>query len=113
MKTHTTHETRKFQPRKFIAGLIIAGCGISLILLIAVRLIDMHRFGTSMAMPLVAVGVLSGVLLLGAGFATMVVASPGFDDEQDFERFATEDFSAEALRAEIPSNNSEPVQIAG
>lgn len=85
MMTQMQTEPGKFQIRRFATGFGIAAGGMTVILMIAARVLDPHSVGGRFAMPLVAIGVLSGVVLIGAGFAMMVVASPGFE-EQDAGR---------------------------
>ena len=76
---------RRMRPLRFAMGLVLTTIGIVMILLIAVCMLDVQQPGGSLALPLVAVGVLSGFMLLGGGFGLMASASSGFD-EQEFDR---------------------------
>ena len=78
---------RPLKPLRFAFGMLLTGFGMALILLIGIRLIEVRLTGGDVAMPIVAVGVLIGVILLGGGFAIMASSSSGFD-EDEFDRLA-------------------------
>ena len=78
---------RPLKPLRFALGMLLTGCGIAIILLIGIRLIEVRLTGGDVSMPFAAVGVLIGVILLGGGFAIMASSSSGFD-EDEFDRLA-------------------------
>ena len=78
---------RPLKPIRFAFGMLLTGFGMAIILLIGIRLIEVHLTGGDVSMPFVAVGVLIGVILLGGGFAIMASSSSGFD-EDEFDRLA-------------------------
>ena len=94
---------RKFRPVRFIVGLTLTSISVSLILLIAIRMIDVHHLGGRFALVLVAIVVMSSVMMLGAGFGLMATAAADFDDSE-FERLIRSGniSSAEAITADAP-----------
>lgn len=76
---------RRMRPLRFAIGLVLTTIGIVMILLTGVSMLEAQQPGESSALPLVAIGILSGVMLLGGGFGLMASASSGFD-EQEFDR---------------------------
>lgn len=86
-----THPTplivRRFQPRRFAVGFCCTTSGVALILGVGLRVIEMQEVSNDFAMPLVAVCILTGVMLLGGGFGVMATSSSGFD-EAEFDRLA-------------------------
>ena len=78
---------RALKPLRFAFGMLLTGCGMSMILLIGIRMIEVRLIGGDFAMPLVAMGALTGVMLLGGGFGIMATSSSGFD-EGEFDRLA-------------------------
>ena len=78
---------RPLKPLRFAFGMLLTGCGMAMILLIGIRLIEVRLTGGDVSMPFVAVGVLIGVILLGGGFGIMASSSSGFD-EDEFDRLA-------------------------
>lgn len=78
---------QRFQPRRFAIGLCCTTTGVALILGVGLRVIEMQEISNDFAMPLVAVCVLAGVMLLGGGFGIMATSSSGFD-EAEFDRLA-------------------------
>lgn len=79
---------KQFQPLRFAVGLSCTASGVALILGVGLRVVEMHDVSSDFAMPLVAVCVLTGVMLLGGGFGVMATSSSGFDDAE-FDRLAT------------------------
>jgi hypothetical protein len=92
---------RKFRPLRFIVGLTLTTISVSLILWVAIRMIDVHLLGGRFALVLVAVVVMSSVMMLGAGFGLMATAAADFDDSE-FERLIRSGniSSAEVMMAE-------------
>ncbi len=78
---------RPLRPLRFAFGMLLTGCGMAMILLIAIRLIEVRLMGGDFSTSWVAVGVLTGILLLGGGFGIMASSSSGFD-EDEFDRLA-------------------------
>lgn len=76
---------RKFRPLRFMVGLTLTTAGVSLILWIAIRMLDVHYLGGRFALALVAIVVMSSVMMLGGGFGLMATAAAGFDDHE-FDR---------------------------
>jgi len=56
-----------------------------IILLVGVQMLEVQQLAGNFALAVVAIGVLSGVTLLGGGFGLMATASSGFD-ESEFDR---------------------------
>ena len=79
---------KQFQPLRFVVGLSCTSSGVAIILGVGLRVVEMHDISNDFAMPLVAVCVLTGVMLLGGGFGVMATSSSGFD-EAEFDRLAT------------------------
>jgi hypothetical protein len=79
---------KQFQPLRFAVGLCCTSSGVALILGVGLRVVEMHDVSNYFAMPLVAVCILAGVMLLGGGFGVMATSSSGFD-EAEFDRLAT------------------------
>lgn len=79
---------KQFQPLRFVVGLSCTSSGVAIILGVGLRVVEMHNISNDFAMPLVAVCVLTGVMLLGGGFGVMATSSSGFD-EAEFDRLAT------------------------
>ena len=79
---------QRFQPLRFAVGLCCTSSGVALILGVGLRVIAMQEISSDFAMPLIAVCVVTGVMLLGAGFGVMATSSSGFD-EAEFDRLAT------------------------
>jgi hypothetical protein len=87
--TNNTPKTIKpFQPQRFAVGLCCTSSGVALILGVGLRVVEMPDVSNDFAMPLVAVCILAGVMLLGGGFGVMATSSSGFD-EAEFDRLAT------------------------
>ncbi len=78
---------RKFKPARFAMGLLCTTCGMAMILGIGIRVIEMRQLGDDLAMPVVAVCVIIGIVLLCGGFGIMTTSSSGFD-EAEFDRLA-------------------------
>ena len=72
---------------RFAIGLLCTTSGVTIILCIGLRMIEMQDISDDFAMPLVAICVLTGVMLLGGGFGVMATSSSGFDDSE-FDRLA-------------------------
>ncbi len=77
--------TKRLRPLRFALGLLITTFGMSIILLIGVRMLDVQQLGGDFTLVLVAIGVLTGVMMLGGGFGLMATAASGFDDNE-FDR---------------------------
>lgn len=94
---------RKFRPLRFIVGLTLTTISVSLILWVAIRMMDVHHLGGRFALALVAIVVMSSVMMLGAGFGLMATAAADFDDSE-FERLIRSGniSSAEVMMAEAP-----------
>lgn len=103
---------RKFRPMRFAVGLTLTTISVSLILWIAIRMLDVHHLGGRFALALVAVVVMSSVMMLGAGFALMATAAADFDDSE-FERLIRSGniSSADALMTESSSGSSDTSTI--
>ena len=86
--------------------MLLTGCGMAMILLIGIRLIEVRLTGGGLVMPLVVVGWLTGVILLGSGFAIMASSSSGFD-EDEFDRLAE---AGNISAFETLDDNSSPSQ---
>lgn len=87
--THDTPKTvKQFQPLRFAVGLCCTSTGVAVIMGVGLRVVEMHDISQDFAIPLVAVCVLTGVMLLGGGFGVMATSSSGFD-EAEFDRLAT------------------------
>jgi hypothetical protein len=87
--TNNTPKTiKQFQPLRFVVGLCCTSTGAALILGVGLRVVEMDDLSNDFAMPLVAMCVLTGVMLLGGGFGVMATSSSGFD-EAEFDRPAT------------------------
>lgn len=84
----TAKSIKQFQPLRFAVGLCCTSSGVALILGVGLRVVEMHDISNEFAMPLVAVCILTGVMLLGGGFGLMATSSSGFD-EAEFDRLAT------------------------
>ena len=97
---------RPLKPLRFAVGMLLTGCGMAMILLIGIRLIEVRLTGGDLVMPLVVVGVLTGVILLGSGFALMASSSSGFD-EDEFDRLAE---AGNISAFETLDDNSSPSQ---
>jgi hypothetical protein len=70
-----------FQYKQFATGLLVSAGGMAMIVMIAVRLLDAHGIAGPFAMPVVASSVICGIIMLGAGFAMMVVAAARDEDD--------------------------------
>lgn len=87
------HSTASGRPRtgrpmkisRFLAGLLVTTLGVSTILLIGISFVQVRRFGSEWMLPMVALSVVLGILLLAGGFGLMATASAGFDEEE-FDR---------------------------
>jgi len=79
---------QKFQPLRFAVGLLCTSAGVALILGVGLRVIETRSVGGDFTMPLIGIGVLMGVMLVGGGFGVMATSSSGFD-EAEFDRLAT------------------------
>jgi hypothetical protein len=99
---------RKFRPLRFIVGLTLTTISVSLILWVAIRVIDVHQLGGRFALALVAIVVMSSVMMLGAGFGLMATAAADFDDSE-FERLIRSGkiSSAEVMMADAPPTVSD------
>lgn len=86
--TVTPKTIKQFQPLRFAVGLCCTSSGAALILCVGLRVFEMQDVSDDFAMPLVAVSILAGVMLLGGGFGVMATSSSGFD-EAEFDRLAT------------------------
>lgn len=76
----TTESPRPFRPARFAAGLAMTTAGVGLILFVGVRVLDLRILAGEFAMALVGFCVLSGIMLLGAGFGLMATAAASFDE---------------------------------
>ena len=85
---NTPKAIKQFQPLRFTVGLCCTASGVAIILGIGLRVVEMQDVSNDFAMPLIAVCVLTGVMLLGGGFGVMATSSSGFD-EAEFDRLAT------------------------
>jgi len=56
-----------------------------MILLVGIQMLEVQQLAGNFALALVALGILTGVTLLGGGFGLMATASSGFD-ENEFDR---------------------------
>ena len=99
---------RKFRPMRFAIGLTLTTISVSLILWVAIRMLDVHYFGGRFALALVAIVVMSSVMMLGAGFGLMATAAADFDDSE-FERLIRSGniSSAEVMMTEAPPRISD------
>ncbi len=81
---------RPVRVRRFLAGLLLSTSGIASILIVASSTLRLHQLGKEIALPIVAAGVLLGILLLGGGFGVMAAAA-GSCDESEFDRLMNAD----------------------
>ena len=88
LTNNTPKAIKQFQPLRFAVGLCCTSSGVAIILGVGLRVVEMHDISNDFAMPLVAVCILTGVMLLGGGFGVMATSSSGFD-EAEFDRLAT------------------------
>jgi hypothetical protein len=97
---------RRMRPARFAVGLLSTTIGMAMILLVGVKMLEVRQLGGNFALPLVAITVLTGVMLLGGGFGLMATASSGFD-EQEFDRLlkAGSIASAEMEQAPVEQEN--------
>lgn len=106
---------RQFQPFRFAVGLCSTTAGVALILAIGFRIIDGQKFSADFAMPLVAICILTGVMLLGGGFGVMATSSSGFD-EAEFDRLAAAGNISSATETDLEcsdvSNRADTQQAA-
>ena len=102
---------RRMRPVRFAVGLLLTTIGIVMILLIGVRMLEVQQLGGNFALPLVAITVLSGVMLLGGGFGLMATAASGFD-EQEFDRLMKAGNIASAQMEQSPADETTgPVEM--
>ena len=85
---------RGFRLGRFLAGFLLAGLGMALILVIGVGLLFIRRMNAETAMAIVGVVVLAGIMCLGGGFGLMATAAAGYD-EQEFDRLMSGESSPE------------------
>jgi len=108
---YTPKAIKQFQPLRFAVGLCCASSGVAIILGVGLRVIEMHDISNDFAMPLVAVCVLTGVMLLGGGFGVMATSSAGFD-ETEFDRLATAGNISAASQSDHGDKNTAEIQDA-
>ncbi|GEM_PF-1463751 len=76
---------KRLQPVRFASGLLLSTTGMGMILLVGIQMLEVQQLAGNFALALVALGILTGVTLLGGGFGLMATASSGFD-ENEFDR---------------------------
>ncbi len=76
---------RPMQKGRFCMGLIFSTLGMSTMLLVAIGAFRGIGVNGRLSLPVVAVCMILGLMLLGGGFGVMATASPTFDDAE-FER---------------------------
>jgi hypothetical protein len=102
-------ETRRMQPLQFACGVLVTTAGMGLILLIGIKTLEVSQIAGDFALGLVAVGILTGVTLLGGGFGLMATASGGFDEREFDQLIEAGNISAVAPN-EFPSAASQDAQ---
>lgn len=86
----TNSGRRPIRVRRFLVGLLLSVTGIAAILIVASSTLRLHQLGKEIALPIVASGILLGILLLGGGFGVMAAAA-GSGDESEFDRLMNAD----------------------
>ena len=85
---------RAMQKGRFLLGLMLSAVGIVTMLLVALGMFRVMGIEGQLSLPVVAVCMIIGLMLLGGGFGIMATASPTFDDDE-FERLMNESCSDE------------------
>lgn len=70
---------------RFAIGLLLSSAGITLLLFVAVGMLQQIGLNGWFSLPLVALTAIFGVMMLGGGFGLMATAAAGLDDGE-FER---------------------------
>ena len=96
-------EPRRLRPLRFATGLMLTTCGMSTILIIGVQFLEVQQLGGDFALAVVAVGVLTGVILLGGGFGLMATASSGFDEREFHSLMKAGNISSAVMVADDPA----------
>lgn len=71
---------RPLNRKRFMLGFLLAGCGIAIMLSVAVGALQTAGFNGGLSLPSVALCMVSGLMLLGGGFGIMATSSAQFDD---------------------------------
>lgn len=95
-------EPRRMQPLQFACGVLVTTAGMGLILLVGIKMLEVRQIAGDFALGLVAIGVLTGVTLLGGGFGLMATASGGFD-EREFDQLIKAGNISSADSTKLPS----------
>lgn len=80
---------KPMQVRQFIRGFFITGGGLGLMLVVIVGVLRDLGVEGRLSLPVTAVCMVLGLMMLGGGFGLMATAAPGFDDDE-FDRLLTE-----------------------
>ena len=83
--TPPSSRSRPLQRGRFAAGLLFATGGILLMLIVAVGALQSAGADGRLSLPVVALCMIIGLMLLGGGFGVMATAVPTFDDDE-FDR---------------------------
>ncbi len=75
-------KTGSFRLMRFVWGLLLSGLGMASILMVGFSLTHIRRFGVDTALPVIALSILVGIMLLGGGFGLMATASAGIADHE-------------------------------
>lgn len=102
-------EPQRMRPLQFAFGVLITTAGMGLILLVGIKMLEVREIAGDFALGLVAVGVLTGVTLLGGGFGLMATASGGFD-EREFDQLLKAGNISAVASTELPSTTSQDAQ---
>lgn len=76
---------RPMQVRRFLCGTLVAATGVAIMLVVAFGLLQGWGVNERLSLPLIALCMIVGLMLLGGGFGVMATSAGTFDDDE-FER---------------------------
>lgn len=79
-----------FRLMRFSLGLVLTGLGVATIVAVGLNSISVQQVGSEVALPAIALVVLSGIMLLGGGFGLMATSASGLSPEAFPSMFAAE-----------------------
>lgn len=94
---------------RFAMGLLLSSGGITLLLFVAMGMLQQIGLNGWVSLPLIALTSIGGVMMLGGGFGLMATAAPGFDDGE-FERLMEAGNISNVCDDTSPAADSIPVE---
>lgn len=85
MTNSTPRDSRPMRKVRFLTGLVLSTCGVATMLMVAAGTLQNLGVNGRLSLPIVALCMIVGLMLLGGGFGIMATSAATFDD-QEFDR---------------------------